>query len=543
MKKLLTILCLAALTLGCHSMQSAKRGDDKSDSKEIVLSHTTANATPQPAPLLKAIIDLSDKEIIEVEETALNELQDETAEREERIDPQNYLDTALQLYEESQELWSSDNPEEAIDSLDEAYQNIIHVDSGDDAELDQQVENLRFMISKRILEIYSARHVTVNGTSDAIPLIMNSYVEREIKLFQGRELNFFVQSYKRSGKYRDKMVKALKEAGLPEELSWLPLIESGFKVNALSRARALGLWQFIPSTGYKFNLRRDAWVDERLDPEKSTVAAIAYLKELHHIFGDWTTVLAAYNCGETRVLKLIRSQKINYLDNFWDLYERLPRETARYVPRFMATLHILKDPAKYGIDLGETESPDVFESVTVKKQMNLRVIAKKLRSPLAELVSLNPVLRHKITPKTAYNLKVPEGKGNTLMAQLDSIPQTSLPKRSFKVHRVKRGETLSHIARRYGTSVRKIARANNINRRRLIKVGQRLKIPAGRNTGKRTYSSRSKQSPKKTYLVRKGDSLWSIAKQFNTTISEIKKLNNLKSSTVYYNQRLRISKL
>jgi membrane-bound lytic murein transglycosylase D len=524
-------------------MQSSKRDDDKGASKKIILSSATSNSRPQPTPAFKAIIELSDKEIIVEGETVSDELQDEAVETEETIDPQNYLDTALQVYEESQELWSSDNPEEAIDALDEAYQNILHVDAGDDAELDQQVENLRFMISKRILEIYSARHVTVNGSSNAIPLIMNSYVEREIKRFKGRELKFFIQSYKRSGKYRDKMVKALKEAGLPEELSWLPLIESGFKVNALSRARALGLWQFIPSTGYKFDLRRDSWIDERLDPEKSTTAAIAYLKELHNIFGDWTTVLAAYNCGETRVLKLIRSQKINYLDNFWDLYERLPRETARYVPRFMATLHILKDPAKYGIDLGETEEPDVFETVAVKKQMSLRVIAKKLRIPLAELVSLNPVLRHRITPNTAYNLKVPEGMGTTLMAKLDRIPRTSLPKRSFKIHRVKRGETLSHIARRYGSSVRKIARANKINRKHLIKVGQRIKIPAGRNTGKRSYYSRSKQSPKKTYLVRKGDSLWSIAKQFKTTINEIKKLNNLKSSTVYYNQRLRISRL
>lgn len=543
MRNLLYILCFTSLTFGCTSMQSAKKGVVGSESKVIVLSNEAANETPQPRPLLKAILDLSDKEIIEEEETEGDELQDDTTVAEEIIDPQNYLDTALQLYEESQELWISDNAEEAIDALDEAYQNILHVVAGDDAELDQQVENLRFMISKRILEIYSARHVTVNGSSNAIPLIMNSYVEREIKRFQGRELNFFVQSYKRSGKYRDQMVKALKEAGLPEELSWLPLIESGFKVNALSRARALGLWQFIPSTGYKFNLHRDAWIDERLDPEKSTTAAIAYLKALHHIFGDWTTVLAAYNCGETRVLKLIRSQKINYLDNFWDLYERLPRETARYVPRFMATLHILKDPAKYGIDLGETESPAVFETVAVKKQMSLGVIAKKLRIPRAELVSLNPALRYKITPKTTYNLKLPEGMGNTLMAQLDRIPQTSLPKRSFKVHRVKRGETLSHIARRYGTSVRKIARANNINRRHLIKVGQRLKIPAGRNTGKSTYYSRSKQFPKKTYIVRRGDSLWSIARQFKTTINEIKKLNNLKSSTVYYNQRLRISRL
>ena len=171
------------------------------------------------------------------------------------------------------------------------------------------------------------------------------------------------------------IVGALKEAGLPEELAWLPLIESGFKTRAFSSARALGLWQFIPSTGYKFGLKRDTWIDERLNQEKATKAAIAYLKELHQIFGDWTTVLAGYNCGEGRVLKRIRNQKINYLDNFWDLYTQLPRETARYVPRFLATLHILKDPAGYGFILGEPDAPVSYETVNIQKSVQLKEVA------------------------------------------------------------------------------------------------------------------------------------------------------------------------
>jgi membrane-bound lytic murein transglycosylase D len=117
-------------------------------------------------------------------------------------------------------------------------------------------------------------------------------------LFQTVEREFFLESYQRSGRYREQFARTIRDAGMPEDLAWLPLIESGFKVKALSRARALGLWQFIPSTGYKFGLKRNDWVDERLDPEKSTMAAIAYMKELHQIFGDWATVLAAYNCGE-----------------------------------------------------------------------------------------------------------------------------------------------------------------------------------------------------------------------------------------------------
>ena len=243
---------------------------------------------------------------------------------------QTDLDEALELCEVSQVYWQEGELENAVEALDRAYALILNVNTSNRPKLIQQKEDLRFMISKRILEIYASRNIVVNGNHNAIPIVINRHVQAEIDLFtKGRERRFFIESYRRSGRYRDKIVNALKAAGLPEELSWIPLIESGFKVNALSRARALGLWQFIPSTGYKFGLQRNKFIDQRMDPEKSTRAAIEYLKELHRIFGDWSTVLAAYNCGEGRVLKVIRSQNVNYLDNFWDLYERLPRETAR----------------------------------------------------------------------------------------------------------------------------------------------------------------------------------------------------------------------
>ena len=181
--------------------------------------------------------------------------------------------------------------------------------------------------------MYASCQVSAKGSYNEIPMVMNDHVKREIQSFQTVERDFFVESYKRSGRYRADMVKMLKEAGIPDEISWLPLIESGFKTRALSRARAFGLWQFIPSTGYKFGLKRNDWIDERLDPQKATAAAIAYMKELHAMFGDWATVLAAYNCGEGAVARVIRNQKADYLDNFWDFYERLPRETARYYPQ------------------------------------------------------------------------------------------------------------------------------------------------------------------------------------------------------------------
>ena len=206
--------------------------------------------------------------------------------------------------------------EEALTSLDSAYYSILEIDLQTNPQLNQQKEDIRYLISKRILEIYASRQIVVNGQHNEIPIILNKYVEKEIKRFTGPERKFFVQSLERSQLYRPFIVAELKKAGLPEDLSWLPLVESGFKIRALSKARALGLWQFIPSTGYKFGLSRNYYIDERLDPEKATGAAIAYLKELHNLFGDWTTALAAYNCGESRVLRTIRKQKMNYLDNF-----------------------------------------------------------------------------------------------------------------------------------------------------------------------------------------------------------------------------------
>ncbi|MFC1890705.1 lytic transglycosylase domain-containing protein [Thermodesulfobacteriota bacterium] len=181
------------------------------------------------------------------------------------------------------------------------------------------------------------------------------------------------------------MLEELEAAGLPLQLSWLPLIESGFKVKAYSRARALGLWQFIPSTGYRYGLKRDLWIDERMDPLKSTRAAIEYLSDLHGLFGDWATALAAYNCGEGNVLRAIRAQKINYLDDFWDLYLHLPSETARYLPKFLATLAILDDPQSYGITLPEPDPPLYFKSVRVEKPARLSDIAKAYEIPLAAL--------------------------------------------------------------------------------------------------------------------------------------------------------------
>jgi membrane-bound lytic murein transglycosylase D len=291
--------------------------------------------------------------------------------RRESKNTQPILDEALEFCQTSQDFWGQGDFENAIAALDQAYNLILRADTNDNPKFIQQKEDIRFMIGKRMLEIYASRHIVATGNHHAIPMVMNQHVEKEIKLFQGREKEFFVSSHKRSGRYRPEILKALKEAGLPRELSWLPLIESGFKVKALSRARALGLWQFIPSTGYKFGLKRDEWIDERMDVTKSTLAAIDYLKELHNIFGAWMTVLAGYNCGEAKVLRVIRNQNINYLDNFWDVFEKLPWETARYVPRFLAALFIINDPNRFGFDLKALDLPQCGSKISQRPWASL----------------------------------------------------------------------------------------------------------------------------------------------------------------------------
>ena len=463
------------------------------------------------------------------------------SERKKTKNTQQILDEALEFCQTSQDFWGQGDFDNAVAALDQAYNLILRVGSDGDPKLMQQKEDIRFMICKRTLEIYASRHIVATGNHNAIPLVMNRYVEKEIKLFQGPERKFFVNSYKRSGRYRPEIVKALEEAGLPTELSWLPLIESGFKAHALSRARALGLWQFIPSTGYKFGLKRDEWIDERMDVTKATLAAIAYMKELHDMFGDWTTVLAAYNCGEARVLRVIRNQNIQYLDNFWDLFEKLPYETARYVPRFLASLHIINDPEKFGLDLKGLDPPHVYEKVSVSKLMQLKEIARAMNIRSTSLEALNPELRFKATPPRPYELNVPEGKGPTLLAKVDKISTWNPPRTRYTYHRVRRGETLSHLATRYRTSARAIARANNISTRSLIRVGQKLKIPS--RVSRRTYAKASppvvsgKSGPVR-YRVRRGDSLWLLARRYNTNINEIKRLNNLRSTRLHVGQRL-----
>jgi len=463
--------------------------------------------------------------------------------QESELTAQEKIDQALELCDYAQQMWEKGNIDDALTSLDSAYSTILEIDSELHSEFNQQKEDIRYLISKRILEIYASRQIVVNGQHNEIPLTLNKHVEDEINRLTGPERNFFIQSLERSERFRPFIISELKKAGLPEEISWLPLIESGFKIRALSPARALGLWQFIPSTGYKFGLMRNYYIDERLDPHKSTIAAISYLKELHNLFGDWTTALAAYNCGENRVLRIIRNQRINYLDNFWDLYQNLPRETARYVPRFLATLHIMNNLDKYNIKIDVPLLPIAFKTYEIKKQVSLKDIAKELDINEDILVDLNPELRYGLLPPEPYLLKIPEDKAQIFLSNIDKIKTTYSPPPMYVFHRVKRGDTLSGLAKMYKTSIHAISDANHIHKSSRIIAGKVLKIPSRTNAANIHAAASPPVVPGQNiiYEVKSGDNLWNIAGKFDTTTKNIMATNKLSSTALSIGQRLSIT--
>jgi len=540
------IFFVAIVISACATNQSVvNKRDTSGESAQIIKQSETGTETGENIASSKRNADDAAQKISVVRSSADNG----DSSQEKLSEEQEMMEKILALLEEADDCWDRGDIDNTINTLDKAYAMLL--DANGNAEVPRQKDDLRLLISKRILAVYSAQQSITRGKAGEIPIKLNEAIEKEIRSFQGPERDFFISSYQRSGIYKEMIIRELKLAGIPEEFVWLPLVESGFKINALSRARALGLWQFIPSTGYKFGLTRDEWIDERMDPVKSTHAAIAYLKELHSMFGDWLTVLAAYNCGEGRVLRVISRQKINYFDRFWDLYNYLPRETARYVPRFIATLHIIKDPQKYGFDLPKTTEQSIaFQSVTVNRMMKLKDIAEKIEASEEIMNILNAELRHKITPDKEYNLKIPMDyleKFNTALGEIPSAEKPSLAATASIVrHRVKSGETLSSIAKRYRVSVSDIRNYNNIRKNSVLVAGRTISIPLqgwkktpSRNTSQGSSSMQLNSAGQ--YKVQKGDELQIIARSFAMSVGQIKELNNLQSDSIYAGQLLKIS--
>ena len=523
-------------------------------------------AAPVAEPLAPAepAVEVEPTELAEAESATLLEPVELTADEgpilegeEPAVEPEpaTRLHESLEQFEESKGYWERGELDAAFAALDRAYDLMSGVVPNGDPLLAQEKENLRQLISRRVVEIYASRQTAVGDPNRSIPLVVNADVEREIASFQGRERTFFLESYARSGLYRPMILQELAAAGLPEQLSWLPLVESGFKDRAISSARALGLWQFIASTGYRYGLDRSDWIDERMDPEKSTRAAIAYLTALHDLFGDWLPALAGYNCGEGQVLRQIKRQSEGYFDQFWDLYARLPHETRRYVPRFLATLAILEDPAKYGFVLPEPMTPPAVETIEIARATKLESLDQALGLGSGTLARLNPELRRNATPKSPYMLKVPAGTGPTLVASLATIPEWTPPKVEAGTYRVRTGDTLGGIAARHRTSVKTLMSMNNLRSANRLSVGQRLRVPVSAGASQPSAAPASTSAPRVAastpaavssgaviveYRVQSGDNLWELASRYGTTTDRIRAENGLKSNVLQVGQVLRI---
>jgi membrane-bound lytic murein transglycosylase D len=372
-----------------------------------------------------------------------------------------------------------------------------------------------------------------------IPIVMNDRVKKSIVYFQTVARDAFAKYLSRSARYAPMMKRILAEYGLPQDLIYLCLVESGFNPRAYSWARAVGLWQFISSTGRLYGLKRNWWIDERRDPVKSTHAACQHLKDLYQEFGSWELAMAAYNGGPGRIRKTIERQKTI---DFWKM--RLKRQTMDYVPLIMAAAIIAKNPAKYGFDDIKYEPELVWDEVVIDRCLDLAIVAKELGCTLKELKDLNPELLRRFTPPNVkkYTLKIPAGTKEKFLLAYDSMP--SPKETSWVRHKIKRGETVSSIAAKYGVSQYAIFGANNLTRTSKIYAGKELIVPVPLD---RDYSSSSRRKNRtykaknSIYTVRAGDTMWDIARAFGTTVDALRRINYIeRGSRIYVGQKLKI---
>jgi len=313
-----------------------------------------------------------------------------------------------------------------------------------------------------------------------IPIVVNDRVEHCIVLFQTTIREKFVTWLSRSGKYIPFMRKLLKEQGLPEDLVYMALIESGFDPYAYSRSKAVGPWQFIYRTGKRYGLKVNWWVDERRDPEKSTIAAAKYLKDLYEMFACWYLAAAGYNAGE---YKIIRAMKRYRTEDFWTLtkHQYLKRETKNYVPLMIAAAVVAKDPEKYGFTGIEYEEPLRYEKVKVPELTDLSHIAKACEISLEEIKDLNPELRRGVTPpnEPEYEIKIPFTKTGLFTRNFEAMQP--LEKFQFRTHTVKKGETLRGITNLYRVDLDPLLEINYLKKTSSLSKGMDLLIPISKD--------------------------------------------------------------
>ena len=403
-----------------------------------------------------------------------------------------------------------------------------------------------------------------------IPLVFNVKVKSFIDYFTIRDRGYTKKVLANKNLFFPLFEEILAEYGMPDELKYLSIIESGLRPNAISRVGAAGLWQFMPATGKAMGLNQSWYIDERMDPEKATRAACRYLRSLYSMFGDWEMALAAYNTGPGNVRKAIR--RSGYKKTFWEVYNYLPRETRSYVPQFVAMIYTLKYTDEHNFNLNEIELryPIEHDTIWVSNYMHMETLANQINLCEDDLLLLNPqIIRGAIPEKTInYPLKVPQdlvieirknkaelldSAGKVGKKELEYLARNtpgSTFGRTRHIHRVRSGDVLGKIAQRYHVRVSDIKKWNRLNSN-MIRVGQGLTIWILPH-----YSSKTKENyvvksvPKQTklviggtyHMVQSGESLWSISMLYaDLSVDKIKKLNNLTSSAIQPGQKLLIN--
>jgi len=388
------------------------------------------------------------------------------------------------------------------------------------------------------IEMGETKFTVVDDRDGHIPLVRTKQVDQYINYFQTKGRKQFQIWLDRYVKYKDLILPILKEHEMPEELMYLAMIESGLNPKAYSKAKASGMWQFIYSTGKTYGLNRDWYRDERRDPVKATHAACKYLKDLYTLFDNWYLTLAAYNCGEGRVL---RASKLHQTYDFWQMHS-LPRETRNYIPYFLSAAIIARTPEAYGFKVPKNIKPFRYETIALEKSADIAVLARVAGLKPNVLREYNPELRQSATPTEAgYQLKLPVENKNGFIAAWNAIPEEERFAPQFVVHRVRYGESLWTISKKYNVSIHDLAAVNKIRNRNKVRVGQKLNVPL---KGGRVWGNGDNGGPpgysKRVYRVKRGDTLGQIAENFGTRASKIRRWNNLKygSHLIHVGQKL-----